>query len=160
MASVTVPREALYEGELPGVCVVTGRPADGTVEVRFDSLPPWTWILLLFGVFPFLIASLLATERVVGQVPVVREAVTRYHALRRRSTLVLVVGAVGWMFAASAHVGWLLWPFVALTVAGVAGWVRAYFSFVDGHPVRGGTRVQLRHVHPDFVAAVEVEARQ
>jgi hypothetical protein len=137
-----------------------GRPADGTVEVRFDSTPPWTWILLLFGVFPFLIASAFATERVVGEVPVIREAVERFHRRRRSSTMALVAGGIGWVWAAWAQAGWLLWPFVALTVAGVAGWVWAYFSFVDGRPVRGGTHVQLSRVHADFAAAVEVTARQ
>jgi hypothetical protein len=160
MASATVSRSALYDGNLPHTCVVTGQPADGTVDVRFNSLPSWTWILLLFGVFPFLIASAFASERVVGAVPVVREAVVRFHRRRRLSTVLLVAGVFGWMYAAWAHVGWLLWPFVALTVAGVAGWVWAYFSFVDGRPVRGGTQVRLSRVHPDFAAAVEEKARQ
>ena len=160
MARTVVPREALYRADLPPICVVTGRPADGTVRARFDSLPSWTWILLLFGVFPFLIASLFATERVVGEVPVVREAVERFHSRRRWGAVTLVAGVAGLMYAAWAPAGWMLWPSVPLTMVGVAACVRASFSLADGRPLRDGTHVQLSRVHPDFVAAVEEQARR
>lgn len=56
-----VSREDLYTGNLPAVCVVSGEEADGQVSFRFNSLPDWTWILLLFGVFPFLVATISAS---------------------------------------------------------------------------------------------------
>lgn len=159
MARTVVARESLYRAELPPVCVVTGRPAESTVRVRFDSLPSWTWILLLFGVLPFLIASWFATERIVGAVPVTREAVTRFHRRRRSSTLALLAGVVGLLYAGWAVAAWALWLAVPLTVAGVAGCIWAYFSFPDGRLVRGGTQVLLVRVHPSFVTAVQEMAR-
>lgn len=138
MASVTVPRSAVGDGGLPETCVVMGQPADGTVEVRSDSLPSWTWALLLVGVLPFLVAPAFASARVEGAVPVIRETVVRFHRRRRLSTVLLVAGGLGWVSAAWADVGW----------------VWTYLSFVDGRPVRGGT-----HVRPSAATIVLRSAR-
>ncbi|MDP8929905.1 MAG: hypothetical protein M3O70_15395 [Actinomycetota bacterium] len=91
MARVSVSRERFRAGDFPEICVETGRPADGLVEARFDSTPDWTWILLNFGVFPFLIATWFATERVEGKLPVVRDVVRRYHARRRQGWVTATV---------------------------------------------------------------------
>jgi hypothetical protein len=66
-AAATV--EDLKEGRLPPICAKTGEAADGFVPIEFTSAPGWTWILLFFGIIPFLIARAFSTVRVVGQVP-------------------------------------------------------------------------------------------
>lgn len=92
MASTWARREDLEAGDLPQVCVTTGAPADGTVVVRFDPTPSWTWTLLLFGIFPFLIATMFAKEHVRGEVPVLRDTVERYHRRRRTGWGLVVLG--------------------------------------------------------------------
>lgn len=155
MARVWVSREELATGEFPQVCVVTGARADATVPVRFDSLPEWAWVLLLFGLFPFLIATAFATERVAGEVPVVREVVERYHRRRRRSRWLAAGGAaliVGGLLAGAA---WVVGSGVLVVGAGTAVAVVASRGFVDGRPDRTGLWVSLSRVHPGFADALE-----
>lgn len=45
--SARVSAERLAAGDLPPICVVTGRPADTRVAMTFRSTPDWTWLLLL-----------------------------------------------------------------------------------------------------------------
>ena len=69
MARVAVTVEDLEAGTLPGVCAKTGEQADGFATIEFTSTPQWTWILLLFGILPFVIARAFSKVRVVGLVP-------------------------------------------------------------------------------------------
>lgn len=46
----------------------------------FTSTPGWTWILLLFGILPFLIAQYFTTQRIVGLVPMSDVALRRGRA--------------------------------------------------------------------------------
>jgi hypothetical protein len=43
--------------------------ADGFATIRVSNLPGWTWILLLFGFWPFLIAWYFATRRIDDREP-------------------------------------------------------------------------------------------
>lgn len=155
MATTWVRREDFEAGDLPHICITTGAVADGTVPVRFDSTPSWTWILLLFGVFPFLIATMFATERVDGEVPVVRSSVERYHRWRRTGWGLVLPGilavAVGWMATLSG----LAWTGLLVVLAGVALLVASALSFVDGRPDDSGGWVRIIRAHPNFVAALE-----
>lgn len=151
---VGVPRERFEAGDLPRVCVRTGQPADGTTEVRFDSTPGWTWILLLFGVLPFLIASWFATEHATGQLPVTRAVVRRYHLLRATSGLLTIggLGAVlGAMLVDSPTMAWV--GVIAVVVGAIAG-VACGLGFVSGR-VRPD-RIELSRVHPAFAEAMTV----
>ena len=65
------------------MCAKTGGPADGYAKVEFSSTPGWTLILLLFGIFPFLIAHAFASVRVDGLVPLSSVAQRRIMALNR-----------------------------------------------------------------------------
>ncbi len=154
MASVYVRREDLYRGDLPPVCVVTGRSADGTVPIRFNSLPDWTWLLLLFGVFPFLIASWFATERVEGEVPIVRTVVERFHRRRRSSYGLAAPGVALFGVAWLAQAVWVAWIALLTLVAAIAVGVVASRSFIDGRPDRTGVWVEMTRVHPAFVDAL------
>jgi hypothetical protein len=69
MAHTAATVDDLEVGNLPPVCAKTGEKADTCTLIEFTSTPDWTWILLLFGIFPFLIARYFAKEKVIGQVP-------------------------------------------------------------------------------------------
>ncbi|MEX0869115.1 MAG: hypothetical protein WD011_05525, partial [Nitriliruptoraceae bacterium] len=117
MAQVTIPRDVIERGELPPVCAVTGQEADGTVAVQFNALPPWSWVLLLVGVIPFLVANALAPTRVEGRVPVVRPVVERFDARRGLGMVALLAGGLGWITTGLTDATWPTWPFVLLTIA-------------------------------------------
>jgi hypothetical protein len=154
MAEVWVTRDDLAVGDLPPVCVVTGRPADGLVPIRFNALPGWTWVLLLLGILPFLIASLFARERVVGEVPVVAAVVERFRRRRRGSFGLGAAGLVCVAVAAAAQVAWLAWLGVLAMAAGALLAVAASRGFVDGRLDRTGLWVRLVRVHPRFAGAL------
>lgn len=158
MARISVPRERFRAGDFPEVCVMTGDRADDVVEVRFDSTPDWTWILLIFGVLPFLVASWFATERVEGQLPVAGDVVHRYHARRRQGWLTAGAAGILFLLAAVNRTPVFAWiGLVAIVVAAVLG-IRAYFSFVNGRPTRSGEDIELVRVHPRFARAIEGDA--
>ena len=99
MARAAATVEDLESGHLPPVCAKTGEPADGFATIVFTSTPEWTWILLLFGIFPFLIARYFTTARIVGLVPMSDVAQRRgraftwtYRGFFALSGLVIVVG--------------------------------------------------------------------
>jgi hypothetical protein len=149
-----VGREALWYGDLPPVCVKTGGPADGTVEVTFERLPPWTYLLLLAGIFPFFVALLLIRDQVRGQVPVTRLVVARYRAHRRPIAMGWALVALGVGLAAVAGEPWLVLLAGAGILLIVVAEVRRTQGWITGVPVAGTPFVELRRVHPAFAAAM------
>jgi hypothetical protein len=138
--------EDLESGTLPPVCAKTGRLADGFATIEFISTPSWTWILLLFGIFPFLIAQFFSKVRVVGQVPMSARALQRawwftwsWRALFGLAVLAFVVAiAAKSSLAAQAGLVTLVtallftligWPFVWPTGRPSGEWV--VMSFVN-----------------------------
>jgi hypothetical protein len=155
---VWVRREDLAAGELPAVCAVSGQPTDLQVRTRFETLPDWTWILLLFGVLPFLVALVFATERIPALVPLHQDVLDRRRAHRRRGWLAGVAGAallVLGMVADAAVPVWLGLAALGVVLLSLLGASRA---FPRARPDRSGLGVWLRGVHPSFVAAVEQTA--
>jgi hypothetical protein len=159
VSDALLSREALWYGELPPVCVKTGRPADGTVDVSFERLPPWTYLLLLAGIFPFFIALLLLRDRVRGQVPVSRSVVERYHALRRPLGLGWALVVVGVVLAAALEPRLLLLTGAGIVLVVVTD-VRRAQGWITGVPAAGTPYVELRRVHPAFAAAMAEQREQ
>ena len=152
MARIAVRRDAFEQGTFPPVCCKTGRPADLSRRWEFSHTPGWMWILLLFGVFPFLIATAFATERFAGVLP---------WSARAESRL-LVSKRLVWLFGASAVASFLIAlvaydtlittaiAFAALCLIAIAvTWFFAPNANLDGRDV-----VVLSNVHPGFVAAI------
>ena len=148
MARAAVTVEDLENGHLPAVCAKTGRAADGYATIVFTSTPGWTWILLLFGIVPFLIARYFSTQRIAGLVPMSDLALRRGRAFTWTNRgffllggLVFVIG----LFFTTAHpnilavgLGILIvtllimlvcWPFVWPTGSVTGEWV--WLSFVN-----------------------------
>jgi hypothetical protein len=154
MAAVRVPREKVESDALPAVCVKTGEPADQEIRATFSWLPPWTYLLLLAGIFPFLIALFFANEKITARLPVRTYVVDRHRQLTRRVWLLLglavglgvLVGLVGeeWL--------WLGPP--AAVVGAVGTLMRRAQGWIDIRPLRGTSQVELRRVSPAFVTAL------
>jgi hypothetical protein len=156
---VWVRREDLASGALPEVCVVTGQPTDILARTRFEWLPDWTWILLLFGVLPFLVAVAFASERIPALIPLSQEAVDRRRGHRRRAILAGAAGAA--LFAAAYVVEevWLVWLALAALGLVLVSLLGLWRSLPRARPDRSGLGVRLRGVHPRFVEAVETRDR-
>lgn len=154
-----VTREQLRSGDLPAVCVKTGEPADATVSVRFSYLPPWTFLLLLPGIAPFLIALVFATERITGRLPITAAAHERYHAHGRIYGWAMAVTAISLVLAmVRTEPWWLVGVGVGAALFAVVE-VRRSADWVAARPARATGEVQLRRVHPAFAAAVADQRR-
>ena len=145
MARAAAAVEDLEAGTLPHVCAKTGEAADGNATIEFTSTPSWTWILLLFGIFPFLIARYFSRVRVVGLVPMSDAALRRARVFMWASrglvlfgVLVLAIGVATDPTVMLAGLGTLVaallfmllgWPFVWPTGQVSGEWV--WLSFVD-----------------------------
>ena len=151
---VWVPRQALAEGDLPPVCVRTGRPADGLVPIRFRPVPAWTWLLLPFGVLPFLVANLFAGELVVGDVPVTRSVVDHHHRWRGRGLWLGIAAVVGVGLAVLGSSPWVAGLAVAcgLTSLGILAW--RWATWITVKTDRNGLWVRLSGVDGAFAQAV------
>lgn len=122
--------EDLESGYLPSVCAKTGEPATGFSTVRISHLPGWTWILLLFGIWPFLIAWFFATRRIDAKIPMsdlalrrVRTYTTTYVVVFTVAVVLLGIG----LFTEHPTVSWfgLLTAFLGLAVI-IVGWFFVY----------------------------------
>ena len=155
MAVVHARVSDLERGALPQVCAKTGVPTDGSTKIRFSSAPTWTWILLLFGIFPFLIAQYFATVRVEAIVPMSDVAQRRVAVFNRLFiglvALGVVVIVIGFAFDTEA----------AVILAGLAILIAAIFVMVLALPfvLPSGTVVgewvQLSFVNERFAAELD-----
>jgi hypothetical protein len=157
MARVRVPRARFRAGELPPVCAKTGEPAAGWVVVEAQRLPGWTFLLLLFGIVPFLIALAFAPERVRGLVPLGTRANQRLRTGRtvRWTTVPLGLVLLGVALASGSRVA--LWPAIVLLVGAVVVYLVEVAWSVGGRVEPDGEHVVLTGVHPAFRSAVQAE---
>lgn len=144
----------LDTGNLPMICAKTGQEADLLAPVEFTNTPPWTWILLLFGFFPWLIARHFATERRVGHLPLSDTALKRErwcgYAFWTFLCFGLAMFVVGFLTknAVPAQIG--LGTLVGWLIFAILEWVlvipRGYLN---------GEWVQLTFVNRRFADAVD-----
>ena len=154
MAHASATVADLETGNLPMICAKTGEEADLLAPVEFTNTRPWTWILLLFGVFPWLIARYFATERMVGQVPLSNTAMRRerwcgwaWWATLGFGIAMLVVAlitqsAVAGEIGIGTLVGWIIFAFLV-------------WMFVTPRGYMTGEWVQFTFVNPRFAKAVD-----
>jgi hypothetical protein len=146
--------EDLEAGNLPSVCAKTGEPADGYVSIEFTSTPGWTWILLLFGIVPFLIAQYFSRLRVVGILPMSDVALRRARSYRwiYRGLFAVGVALFGIGLAMQAS---------AVALSGLAALVGALLFAAVGRPFvwpsgrLSGEWVWLSFVHARFADEVD-----
>ena len=155
MAVVHARVSDLEMGALPRVCAKTGVPTDGSTKIRFSSAPTWTWILLFFGIFPFLIARYFATVHVEGIVPMSDVAQRRVTVFNRLFIGLVALGAV------VIVVGFALATEAALILVGLAMMIAAVFvmflafPFVLPSGAVVGEWVQLSFVHERFASELD-----
>lgn len=166
-------------GDLPPVCVRTGRPATEGAAVRFARAPWWSLVplgvLLLVAAVTaslgllaswWLLAAvllpLLSARGVGGRVPLSADLRGRLQHLRRRrlrlafAALLLTWVAVTLALLDARAAGVVvLAGVVALYLLAVGTYVASRMIGVRGWPEADGGAT-LRDVHPDFVAAVEI----
>jgi hypothetical protein len=154
MARVWVPLAAFKQGDLPPVCVKTGRPAQRGLVVRATTLAPWTALpLLLLGIVPLLVALAVA-PRVDGMVPLSVGADNRLRRARMaRWALLTFTGtlvAAWWLGLDLPAVQLVLAP---LIIAVVLYGLEVAWS-VGARLDRALDGVVLGGVHPAFRSAV------
>ena len=155
MADALVSRERLFYGELPEVCAKTGQPTSALVSTTFERVPPWTFLLLFAGIFPFFIALLFVREKVKAKVPMTREVVERYHGRRRWLLIGYGVILLALVVAAALQESWfMLVGLIGVVMVAVTEYRRAR-DWINAVGVRDTPFVELRRVHPDFARAIE-----
>jgi hypothetical protein len=105
MAKLTVNEHQRNTLPKTGLCVRCCEPADVLKHKKFGWCPPWVYLLLLVGVLPCLIVSLVLTKRMRLSVPFCQAH--KNHWLWRQFVVVggflaiLAVGVVGIVFLTS-----------------------------------------------------------
>jgi hypothetical protein len=160
--TVVVRAEDLAPGRVPPVCVKRGVIATDWTRVRFSTTPRWILMLLLFGLFPFVIAWYMTRVVAEGVLPVSAEALRGMRRLRVRTYGFCAAGialficaaalqAIGALSGAAAVLG-------ILCLLAAVGWqlVVGPGVTVGATVVRDldGPIVVLTRVHPGFVDAV------
>src|SRR5436853_2277724 len=157
MAVAVASVEDVEEGHLPSVCAKTGRPADGFTTLEFASAPGWTWILLLFGIFPFLYAQHFASRRFYARIPVSDLALRRIYAFKWTYRIFSVAAAfllaIGWLLSEAHGPTLLLIGVITLGVT-LAFWaVGGLFVFPTGRV--GDEFVTMSFVNKRFADEVD-----
>jgi len=86
-------------GLFPSVCVKTGRPATHSKRRTFTSSPDWTWMLLLFGIFPWAVALFASSQSVSVRLPIADKGVGIWAVTGRIDGSWLWLGGVHPAFA-------------------------------------------------------------
>lgn len=156
-------READFtDGRLPSVCVKTGARADRVLGVYLRDVPRWTYLLLLFGVVPFVIAWTFTRTASRGVVPIADEPLRRLRTARAAAAALFVLGVAllvaGSRIAAFAVAGV---PVLIAALVAILVWIpllgiRGAIVVDDMHP---GRCIVLSRVHPAFRRAVEEMGR-
>jgi hypothetical protein len=159
MPRITLSADEVAPGVLPPVCMACGAPAAVRVPVGFSWVPAWSYLLLVAGIWPWVLFYLLLRRAMAIDAPVCGRH--RRHWVWRKMLLpagllvslcILVAPA-----AADPNAPLPMWAFVGSSATfaatlGAAVWLRQ-----AGVRAVTITRevVTLAGVAPEFVAAVE-----
>ena len=118
----------------------------------FVWVPGWTWILILFGIFPFLIARYFSARRVTIELPATAEVGGMRRHTNTTTIWVCAATIVLLVFSVWQQLTVLYWPVGAMFVgAFVYRAVQLYAHWVGGY--LGERTLLLTRVHPLFVDA-------
>ncbi len=176
---VQVWASQLAANDFPPVCALTGAPAETWRKFRFSSPPPWAYalyVLVILGIVGMIVAAVVLSavaQRASGFLPLTR-ASSRLVGLAVWVPVGLLIAAVAlWTFVpigavanvdagdpnAGTVAGLLLLLGAGLLVVGLIGRLvvtplvcpRARVTMPPGYYDK---LVEIRNVHPAFVAAV------
>lgn len=156
--------------DFPPICAMSGAPADVWRKFRFATRPVWTYIFLAFGLLPFFLVALLVTRSVTGRLPLTRASRRKLRLGNAISLCLLPVGIallfiggamadasdqttsiIGGVVVALGFLSLLGFIVGVLVVRNMVGPTGKVMAQQPGHTDK---LVELRHVHPSFVAAV------
>jgi hypothetical protein len=164
--TVDIPAHLVSAGTVaPQVCARHGEPATWHKRVRFRSYTPrWAYLLIFFGLLPFIIVAMFVRRRVTAPAWPFCERCRRLRISRLLIGLGMIALAVVVGFGLPALLpdspasGWTLPVVVALVFAGV---VTASYSvlsaIVPAHVSQDGTLVQVHRPHPRFAEQLRAQ---
>jgi len=177
LGKVQVWASQLWANDFPPICAMTGRPAETWKKFKFATPPDWTYALLILvclgglGFIAFTIVVAVVSQRASGFLPLTRSS-SRTVTLAFWIPLgLLIVWPVAWAIAvivgisssdptAPAITGVSFWLGVLFMVAGLIGrlvvtpLISPRAKVMELAPGHSDRIVELRNVHPLFVAAV------
>ena len=182
MSSAPADRVTIWAGQLaansfPPVCAMTGAPAETWQRFRFVTAPAWAYAFLILvvtgiGLLPIFILMTVVSRRASCYLPLTRASQRRVRLGTWLCVDLFILAILLWI---GAGVAASIWPdnstasiFIGLAVftgilsilAAAAGWllVRPRFGpggrVLDRPPGSQDYLVELRRVHPAFVAAI------
>jgi hypothetical protein len=164
----------LSANDFPPVCAMTGRPAQMWRKFKFSTPPTWSYALLILvclggmGIIAFAVVMALTAQRANGYLPLTKDS-SRFVTLAfwvpiAVMGLAVVVWIAAFPVSSSSSIGdaagWLFLTGLVLLLSGLAGRLivtpllcpRA--KVMEVAPGQVDRIVELRNVHPAFVAAV------
>jgi hypothetical protein len=174
LGKVQVWASQLWANDFPPICAMTGRPAETWKKFKFATPPDWTYALLVLtclggvGFIAFTIVVAAVSERASGFLPLTRSS-SRIVTLAYWIPLALLIAwPICWVGAlitagdpnASGTTAALVWLGIFFLLAGMVGrllitrFVSPRAKVRELAPGQSDRVVELRNVHPLFVAAV------
>ena len=101
MATARLGRYEVERERLPSACMKCGAPATLYKNKNFAWFPPWTYVLLLAGVLPFVIVQLVLTKRMTVSAPLCEAH--KHHWLVRT-----LIGAAGLVLLLGGFIGFVV----------------------------------------------------
>lgn len=164
----------LAANDFPPVCAMTGRPAETWRRFNFATPPTWAYALLILvclggiGIVLYAVVISLIAERAKGFLPLTRASSQRLTiyvwaviALFLLSIALFVVGIIVSSNDSSGAAGGLLivggtfMLLVTLIALAIRPRLGPMARVSPAQPGQTDKIVELRHVHPNFVAAVQ-----
>jgi hypothetical protein len=88
-----------HDAVLPQNCVKCGQPTNEPfLKRRFSWHPDWYVVLIFVGLLPYIIMAMVASKRMIVQVPLCSKHLERYKALRL-AAIFLLLGSIPEMTA-------------------------------------------------------------
>jgi hypothetical protein len=177
LGKVQVWASQLWANDFPPVCAMTGRPAETWKKFKFATPPDWTYALLILvclgglGFIAFTIVVAVVSQRASGFLPLTRSSSRTVTLAFWIPLAFLIAWPICWGLAAtfafssndptaSAIAGVSFWVGVLFLVAGLIGrlvvtpLISPRAKVMEPAPGQFDRIVELRNVHPLFVAAV------
>jgi hypothetical protein len=174
---VTIWSSQLAANDFPPVCAMTGRPAEVWRKFKFSTPPTWVYALLILvclggiGVIVYAVVVTVISQKASGFLPLTREGRRTVNLAVWTPVSLIIAWAVLWLLA--AIIGLPSTDATAQSIAGVMFWVGAVLlllgligrllvmplvilgaKVMEPQPGQVDKLVELRRVHPAFVAAV------
>jgi MFS family permease len=178
LGKVQVWASQLWANDFPPVCAMTGRPAETWKKFSFATPPDWAYALLFLvclggiGIAAFAVVVALVSQRASGYLPLTRSSARTVTLAFWIPLGLLIAWPVAWAIAAIFGFGFN--DSTSSTIAGVFFWLGIVFLITGllgrllimrltspqakvfpTPPGQTDRIVELRNVHPAFVAAVQ-----